>query len=111
MLLNDLRFSGQCADPEIVRENFNKIRLALLSFVNEPEIIEFTGVSTVSVPWTSTRIINFGSFPQVEAWLIDPADGQYHLAPVQPTIDAPPPDFTLMSFDFGGNVTGFIILK
>lgn len=74
------------------------------------EIIEVNNQNSKAVDWTPVRLAKFGGFPVVEVWLID-HDGTWYLAAVQPTINAAPPDFTLMSFDFGKNVTGIIVLK
>lgn len=77
---------------------------------NDFEIIFINNEANKAVSWTPARQAKFGMFPIVETWLRD-ATGTYYLAAVQPFIDAPPPGMTLMSFDFGGNVTGFIIIK
>lgn len=110
MSLWSLRLSGKCADPEVVRENFNKIQEAFSDILYKPEIIPFTGVSTVTVDWTQVRIDRFGVFPQQEVYVFNPEDSKYYLFPTEPGIDAPPPDFTQMTYDFGSNLTGFIII-
>ena len=77
---------------------------------NDLEIINFSGVSTLSLSWTTNRKNRFGQFPVVEVWIIDPT-GVYYLTSVQPTLDGPPPSFTTMNFDFGASSTGFVIIK
>lgn len=77
-----------------------------------PEIILINDESTKSIPWTGQRALNFGDFPHTEVWIFDITDNLYHKAAEQPSIvDAVPPLFTTMSWDFGGNVTGFIVIK
>lgn len=77
---------------------------------NKTEIIYIEDEANKTVEYTDERRDLFGDFPQVEVWLLDDQD-VYYKAAVQPSIDAPPPDFTTMYFDFGSAVTGFIILK
>lgn len=77
---------------------------------NETEIIDINDESSKTILYTAARKKRFGEFPEVECWLTDETD-TYFLAAVQPTIDAPPPGFTQMNWDFGSNVTGFIVLK
>lgn len=76
---------------------------------NNMEVIALTGVSTFTITWTPTRASLFGLFPHVQVWISD--GGVIALFPTEPTIDAAPPSFTTMSFDFGGIVNGFIIIK
>lgn len=77
---------------------------------NETEIIYITNESSKSFTYTTARRNRFGDFPQVECWLQGP-DGVNYLSPTQPYIDAPPPGFTTMFYEFPSNVTGFIVLK
>lgn len=79
---------------------------------NQAEVISFTGVGSVNFTWTPTRLANFGVFPEVELYIQGP-DGLYYKSAIQPYIDAPPPGFTTMYFDFGvgASVTGFILIK
>jgi len=78
---------------------------------NETEIIYITAESTKSFIWNSTRLARFGPFPTVECWQVDEG-GTYYLTAYQPFIDAPPPSlFTTMYYDFGGPITGFIVIK
>lgn len=51
--MNDLKLSGQCADPEIVRENFNKIKRFLADMNSnvirlQSESIDFSGLGADS---------------------------------------------------------------
>ena len=79
---------------------------------NQTEIIYINNESTKDIAWTPARLAAFGVFPEVECWILDPGTGEYSLSAFQPFIDAPPPAaFTLLSYDFGGNVTGFIVIK
>ncbi len=80
------------------------------SKTNETEIIYITAESSKTITWTPTRMNKFGVFPEVECYLTD-EDGALYKAPVQPTINAAPPYFTEMQFDFSGTQTGFISIK
>lgn len=80
------------------------------NLTNETEIIYINDESSKEVEYTTTRREKFGDFPEVECWLRDDT-GTYYKAAVQPVVDALPPDFTTITWDFGSNVTGFIILK
>jgi len=78
---------------------------------NDAEIIEITNESSKTVLWTITRAARFGVFPLVEVYLKDDTN-TYYKADVQPYVDGPPNiSFTNMYFNFGGNVTGFILIK
>lgn len=78
--------------------------------MNKNEIIHFTNESSKSIEWTADRRKKFGVFPEVEVYLLDETNVHYKSA-VQPVIDAPPPSFTMMTFDFGGLQSGFISIK
>lgn len=77
---------------------------------NKTEIIYIIDESYKTVVYTDQRRAWFGDFPEVECWLVD-GTGVYYKAAVQPVVDAPPPDFTTLYWDFGSPVNGFIILK
>ncbi len=78
--------------------------------MNNKEQIDITSESTKTISWTPTRKTRFGDFPEIEVYLQGPATGEYIKTPIQPSIDAPPPAFTQMNFDFGAPVTGFILI-
>lgn len=77
---------------------------------NVNEVVFLSNESSKTIAWTPERIVKFGSFPNTQVWLLDP-NNNYYLASVQPTIDAPPPAFALMTYDFGGPVNGFIMIS
>ena len=74
------------------------------------EIISITAESTKTIAYNAGRQANFGVAPLLQVWQ-QRDDGINYLTDVQPTIDAAPPGLSLVSFDFGGPVTGFIVLK
>ena len=74
------------------------------------EIINIAAESTKAIAYNSTRQANFGVAPLVQVWQ-QRDEGKYYLTDVQPVIDAAPPALSMLSFDFGGAVTGFIVIK
>lgn len=87
----------------------NFVKVSSGTIANNLEIVPITAEATKVITWTPTRLALFGLFPVTEVWILD--GGVYAKAANEPTIDAPPPSMTTMSFDFGGAVTGFIIIK
>lgn len=73
------------------------------------EVIDLSSVSTATINWTTTRQNKFGDFPVTEVWVND--GGSIYKSSFQPSVDAAPPSMTVMSFDFGGSISGFIIIK
>lgn len=82
--------------------------------MNNKEQVDITNESTKVISWTPTRRSKFGQFPEVEVYInrTDPTSmvDSCIKTPIQPSIDAAPPAFTTMTFDFGGPVSGFILI-
>lgn len=77
--------------------------------MNQKETVFITNENTKAIGWTPLRQSKFGNFPTIEVWIEDPDNGNnVYLYEIQPLIDAPPPDFSVMTFNFPRNVTGFI---
>jgi hypothetical protein len=74
----------------------------------EPTAIEFTNLSTWSMPYTLQLQDAYGPTPTVQVWLSE-LDGSLVLSTIQAKMDAYPPN--VLSFDFGGNASGVIIIK
>ena len=74
--------------------------------VTGQEIIFFTNVSEVPIPWTTARQANLGIFPTIQVWFTD--EGTPHIARVPILVDAQPPGQTLFTIQNSGPSTGFI---
>lgn len=107
-----IAFSGESIHKALILPSFNgdTTEIPPSSGSNETEVIHFEFENTVDIYWTLTREMRFGSFPEVELYLLGD-DSKYYKAAVQPYCDAPPPDFTKLTFEFPANETGFIVIK
>jgi hypothetical protein len=74
----------------------------------EPTAIEFSNLSTFQLPYTTELQDAYGYTPTVQVWIAD-VDGTLVLSTIVAKMDAYPPDH--LSFDFGGNASGLIIIK
>ena len=110
--MSKLKLSLQTADPEIVRDNFKKLMDAFGKVEGGSEIIYFSAQNTITVLWTPERAAAFGQFPSIEIWSL--FNDVYYKNDVAGKMDAPPPDFTNIVFDFltdtGDTGTGFITI-
>jgi hypothetical protein len=113
-----ISFSGECIHKALVLPTFIGSTSGFLytspgspaSSANDTEIIYVSSEATKQFTWTATRLQRFGAYPIVECWLLDPS-GTYYLSNAQPYVDLPAPNFTTMFYDFGGPVTGYIVIK
>jgi len=72
-----------------------------------PTIIQFTNQSTLDIPYTAYLQSKYGTTPDVQAWIED--GGELVAAGIRIALNAFPP--TNIHFDFGGNASGFVIIK
>lgn len=75
----------------------------------DPEIIFIVNEDGKIIEWTDLRKSKYGVFPIVQCWLEGPG-GVPYLTSQQPVADAPPPDFTQMTFSFTGPENGWLII-
>jgi hypothetical protein len=76
------------------------------------ETISFNNVSTVVVPYNTSRRNRFGDFPTIEIWLLDPDTLSYYKSTsAEILVDQPPPNETTFTVKPGNGSTGFIILS
>ncbi|MGN6293782.1 MAG: hypothetical protein ACTHMV_13645 [Chitinophagaceae bacterium] len=77
--------------------------------MNNKEIIPFENQSSVQIVWTGTRQQKFGSYPIIEIYIKDGEEYYLHVAgEIKP--DIPPPAFTQLTVNIGGENTGFIVI-
>ena len=79
--------------------------------MNQKEIIPFENQPSVSIPWTPTRLGKFGVFPEIEVYLQEPGEQPKKMVGGDIVADQPPPAFTELTINIGGNPTGFIVLS
>lgn len=111
-------FSTECIDQALVIPHFNgedsgysfPCDGSTESPGNLSELVYFDNVDSLSISWTALRQQRYGVFPEVETYIKDDTNAYYKSA-TQPYVDAPPPGFTVLHFDFGGPSTGFVLIK
>ena len=79
--------------------------------MNQKEIIPFEDSPSISIPWTPTRQGKFGNFPIIEVYLQEDGDVPRLLIGGNIEADNPPPAFTELTVNIGGNPSGFIVLS
>lgn len=94
---------GQCCDEEI---GGGTPAGAVMQPINE--IVDFTNIATLALPWNSTRITKYGRHGDFTVF-IQGEDGLYRPTGVQivPNNSSNP---TQYDFDFGGIATGYIVI-
>lgn len=73
----------------------------------EPTIIQFTNVSTLTIPYTQSMRDSYGDIPDVQAWISD-GTNLVNMG-ITATFDDYP--VNTISFDFGGNASGIIRIR
>jgi hypothetical protein len=76
---------------------------------NNYEIITFTDQASMSIYWTDARKLLFGNMPIIEVWFFDGL--YYQLANIPIKVDALPPSISVITIDFTGITSGFILIK
>lgn len=73
----------------------------------EPLVITFENKSTLAIPYTQSLRDSYGDVPTIQVWISDGTD-LVNMG-ITATMDTYPPN--LLSFDFGGNASGIIVIK
>lgn len=78
------------------------------SLVCQPTIVEFVNKSTLNIPYTAALQAMYGTVPTVQTWIYDTGGNLINMG-ITATFDTMPP--TMISFDFGGNASGVIVIR
>jgi hypothetical protein len=73
----------------------------------EPTIVTFTNQTSLAIPYTASLQAAYGPAPTVQVWISD-GTNLVNMG-ITATFDAYPPN--VISFDFGGNASGIIVIK
>lgn len=73
----------------------------------EPQLVEFTNQSSISIPYTTSMQEKYGTVPTVQVWIN--VDGVLTNVGVVATFDAMPPNF--INVDFGGPASGILVIR
>ncbi len=74
----------------------------------DPTVITFNNVPTLTLPYTAQLQAMYGDVPTIQTWIYD-GNGDLVNMGIQVLMDNVPP--TMLSWDFGGNASGKIVLK
>lgn len=74
----------------------------------EPTRITFTDMAVITIPYTQALQDMYGSLPTVQAWIYNEA-GDLVNAGISIKLDASPP--TVITADFGGSASGYLIIR
>lgn len=74
----------------------------------DPTIVQFVNKSTLNIPYTAGLQAMYGTVPTVQVWIYD-TNGDLINMGITAMFDAIPP--TMISFDFGGNASGVIVIR
>lgn len=74
----------------------------------EPTVIEFTNVTSLSIPYITSMQDKYGPVPTVQVWIYDGSGDLVNMGVVA-TFDAMPP--TVINIDTGGLASGIVVIR
>lgn len=74
----------------------------------EPTIVQFVNKETLNIPYTAGLQSMYGTIPTVQTWIYD-TNGDLVNMGITAKFDTMPP--TMISFDFGGEASGVIVIR
>lgn len=74
----------------------------------EPTVIQFVNKETLNIPYTAGLQSMYGTIPTVQTWIYDTNGDLVNMGITAKFNDMPP---TSISFDFGGEASGVIVIR